>query len=1004
MLINTVELLKVYVVVLSRRFIESVRFPFREVSEASGVEKGPGRPPYWEMVFWWTRKPLISARAVIAGCLLPEDTNPANFLRSIGVVVKKRRADGRPVFEKSPHRVKPRLRFDGVRLLDPFACFGSIPLEGLRLGLDVAACDLLPVGYVFLKAVLEYPAKYGRQLIRDVKKWGEWVTERLREDPLIRKLYDEDVAVYIGSWEVKCPRCDKWTPLVGNWWLARVKGKDGYKRLAWMEPKKVGDKVEIEVVDLNRILGDEAVKKAKVEGLLVKARGKEFRVPESNMEARREKATCLHCGRSIMQIDPMTRGHYTEKKGLPDEVKERLESYVKFALKLYNDSIDGSIALPEWLDEVPARQRLLVKVKVIDNTLEFEPCKVDDQEKLEHAKQEIKKMLESNDLDIPRETISLYSARYLFPILYGMTKWYKLFNPRQLLTLVKLVKLVREAGKLIEQEKNREGLTKEEAFRYAEAVTTYLAIWTVNFMRYENVVTHWQDSYWGLLKVKHALAFRGISMTWTWCEFQPLEALPIFLKYEVHGLKYLVSSNVKSGVRVFRDDATILNKFDPDTKFNLIVTDPPYYDDVPYSELSDFYYVWLKRVLSDIENERLKPRFACESFFEDIGGEWVEIPTQWERYALSEISLNPPRLGHDAKRENGIKHFQNLLNSSFVTMASRLKEDGLLVTYYAHTDPDAWKALLEAGWEAAGLRVVNAFPIATESAQSVVSRGKLSMDTSIVVVWKGFSEGANDASSLYEEMVEQAAKRAKELMDINVTGRDLVIGTLASALATATKQREIKFMGKLDISTLIDKYVYPATYLGLAKALARKAKLEEGVKNPDAMCYLLIKSTMAGAKRKTLESTDARIFSIGTSLDLNLAVKIWKILRGSGQGSGAKVAKRKTLTLMEPTSTERSKLAEFLEVRGVGVKEPGIRCTVDALHYLEYLAVTYPREEFKRKLEELKAKYPSQVQDALILARILTKVLPSKDVEQSLCNRIVEYLEPTLSKLDRFLK
>jgi len=72
------------VIKLGRRFIESVRFPFREVSEASGVEKGLGRPPYWEMVFWWTRKPLISARAVIAGCLLPEDTNPANFLRSIG--------------------------------------------------------------------------------------------------------------------------------------------------------------------------------------------------------------------------------------------------------------------------------------------------------------------------------------------------------------------------------------------------------------------------------------------------------------------------------------------------------------------------------------------------------------------------------------------------------------------------------------------------------------------------------------------------------------------------------------------------------------------------------------------------------------------------------------------------------------------------------------------------------------------------------------------------------
>jgi adenine-specific DNA methylase len=87
---------------LDRRFIESVRFPFREMSEASWVKSSPGRPPYWQMIFWWTRKPLISARAVIAGCLLPEDTNPANFLSSIGIGVKKRRADGSP-FLRSRH-------------------------------------------------------------------------------------------------------------------------------------------------------------------------------------------------------------------------------------------------------------------------------------------------------------------------------------------------------------------------------------------------------------------------------------------------------------------------------------------------------------------------------------------------------------------------------------------------------------------------------------------------------------------------------------------------------------------------------------------------------------------------------------------------------------------------------------------------------------------------------------------------------------------------------------
>lgn len=365
---------------LERRFIESVNFPFGIISEASSVEKGPGRPPYWEMVFWWTRKPLISARAIIAGCLLPENTNPANFFRSIGIVVKKRRADGRLVFEKTPHRVKPKLRFDGVKLLDPFACFGSIPLEGLRLGLDVTACDLLPVGYVFLKAVLEYPAKYGSKLVEDVKKWGKWVTERLKEDPEIKELYDEDVAVYIGTWEVKCPSCGKWTPLVGNWWLTRLKDSEGHKRLAWMEPKIKGDKIEISIVDLNELLGDKAVRKAKVDGLKVMASGKEFRVPESNIEARREKAICLHCNQPIMQIDPETGKHYVETKNLPEDVKHRLESYVKFSIKLYNlkNEDHGARETPAWLGEIPARPKLLVKVQSPEQDLRFESCNEQD--------------------------------------------------------------------------------------------------------------------------------------------------------------------------------------------------------------------------------------------------------------------------------------------------------------------------------------------------------------------------------------------------------------------------------------------------------------------------------------------------------------------------------------------------------------------------------------------------------------------------------------------------
>ncbi|MEM4875500.1 MAG: DUF1156 domain-containing protein, partial [Thermofilaceae archaeon] len=814
------------------RFIESEKFPFWEVSEAAAVEKGPGRPPHWEMVFWWTRKPLISARAIIAGCLLPKDTNPKAFLRNIGIGGKKKAAHSNPPF----------YRFPGVKLLDPFAGFGSIPLEAMRLGLEATAVELLPTAYVFLKAVLEYPAKYGRKLVEDVEKWGQWVIEQLKNDPLIKELYDEDVAVYIGSWEIKCPHCGRWTPLVGNWWLARVKGDKGYKRLVWMESAVENGEVRIRVVDLNRILGDRAVSSAQVSGSRVVAGGREFRVPEANIEARRERATCLLCHQPIMRVDPQTGKHYTDAKNLPKEVRERLEGYVKYAIKTYNQSLEQEDITPL------ARQRLLVRVKVKDGDLEFEPCTQKDQEKIELAKREVEKMLGEGDPDIPREALPTYEARSIWVIVYGFDKWFKLFNPRQLLTLAKLVKLIREAGKKIEEEKRKEGKMQEEAQQYAEALMTYLAIMLADFSRFNTITTVWDATAWQ--KVKHVFSFRGIAMNWNWCDNNPhsklLGSLISSLENTLNGLKYLLSNVHSNNVKVILDDATILNKLFNE-KVNIIVTDPPYYDDVPYAELSDFYYVWLKRALSDVKDGRFVPRFLSEAFFERVGDSWVEVSTQWEKYALSEVSLNPPRLGPHATREDGVRHFQSLLNASFATMASRLVDGGLLVTYYAHTDPDAWKALLKAGWEAAGLRVTNAFPITTESAQSVVKRGKLSMDTSIVVVWRKGVSGSIDASKLYEEMVEKAAERASRLIELGVTGRDLFINTLAAALAAATRYREVISLGRLSVDELVDKYVYPAATVGLARAIAGRSEVKESVRSPDAMFYMLVKCLMAGA-------------------------------------------------------------------------------------------------------------------------------------------------------------
>lgn len=1083
---------------MEKRFIETDYFPLGIVNDKSVSEKqGGGRPPYWEMVFWWTRKPLVGARAVIAASLLPENVSPDAFKQIV-------RLDA-----KTPHRENPIIPesvkeyFEGKKLLDPFAGFGSIPLEAVRLGLDATAVELLPTAYVFLKAVLEYPAKYGKEevtvveerevrgrkvrktkkvkkLVYDVQKWGNWVTERLKEDEDIKELYDEDVAVYIGTWEVKCPHCERWTPIVGNWWLARVKDSSGkYKRLAFMRPVVNGDKVDIEVVDVNAVVGD--VSKAEVDDNVVRIGEIAFDVPEANIEAKRSFARCLLCGNEIKFID-REGNHYSDPKDVPKRLKcklprdlgERLAKdmgnnkemeipdYLKEALLESEIDLTENTVLEkkkkgkEWIittekgifvlmlkraglevyltdnvewfvkwalkkyhegDERFARQRLLVKVKVADGDLVFEPCTDEDNAKLERAKERVKELIEGGDPDVPLDDIPLYDPRNVWVVNYGFFKWAHMFNPRQLLTLVKLVKLIREAGKKVEEEKIQEGWSEEEAKGYAEAVVTYLAIWITNFVRYNSIVTCWDATYWGQLKVKQSLSMRGIAMMWNWCEFDYSLGLESFEQYSIRSLSYVTSklhnsqtlssfieteqSNGKAKVSL--DDATTLSKLN-DEKYDIIVTDPPYADDVPYTELSDFYYVWLKRALSDSDGKKLIPRFHPEAFFRETDSGYEEIPTQWQEFARREISTNPGRfLDMPNRNEFASKHFETLFNLAFLSMKSRLKEDGILVTYYAHTSNEAWANLLYAGWKGAKMHVTNAFPIVTESAQRVTGRGKMRLDTSIVVVWRDGVSGTariND-QSFRLRVIESAKNKALSLLklskhrDYALRGRDILIGTMGAVLAELTKYEDIRdAKGSIDTKVLTDKYVFPMTVEAMFQALAEfygEGMEFVSIEDPIARYYLLLKAffgaTANGSKfeRLKVSTNELIMLKLATGVDASTLVRPARpsptatyLFKKASSGS--------ELTFLEPSKADSKYLASYLEERGIVQNEVIITNSIDMFHYLAYLA---SKGASPRDYEEVRTHNPRAFDEAKSIALILSKVLPYTDPEKRLADTVL---------------
>jgi len=988
--------------------IESPHFPINEVNEFSASEKrGGGRPDFWEMVFWWTRKPLIGARSVIAGALVPSDFSPFEFRRLVKLWPETR----------SPHRenpsIVPRLkeRLPKVKLLDPFAGFGSIPLEAVRLSVgEVVAVELLPTAYVFLKAVLEYPREHGKRLVKDVERWGEWVLERLREDPDVKELYDEDVAVYIGSWEVKCPHCGRYTPLVGNWWLARVPERAGraeeaegegegegegeevrsgaFRRLAWMAPYTSSSAVGIRVVDLNKELGLRGVR-ANVNARQgrVEASGRVYDVPRPNVDARRETATCLLCNNAIRGAG---RGWY-----------------VKEALKEYNEDLErylrGEMTREDLLKS-RARPRILVKVKIVDKELEFEPATSEDGEKLWKALEKLRGMW--GDPDIPTEPLAEYENRAIWVLLYNFDKFFKLFNPRQLIILVKLVKLVREVGKKIEEEKLKEGWIREDAHRYAGAVTTYLAMALVHFADYNSIVTAWHPGFWGLMKVVHTITFRGIAMTWNWSDVNPITcpsiSYPDMIKgYIVRGLSYLVSaiSGSPSRVRVLLDDATSLSKLEGE-RFDLVVTDPPYRDDVPYAELSDFYYVWLKRALSDVEESfgvmRLAPRFHKEAFFDDLGN---EIEAQWKAFALREVSESERRIRHFDVEGNAFNHFKSLLSESFKAMASKLEDDGSLVTYYAHTSPEAWEALLEAGWLSGKMRVTAAHAMATESAESVLARGKVRLDMSIVAVWRKGVKGEALVDEVYAKAVEACSKDAQEYRKAGLEGVNLFVAVLGKVLSHFTQYERLiglKATNKPFVQNLVENYIYPAT----AEAIARSYGAARARLSPPSMFYLLSKvlvNRRPRQARRVLDRTSATVLSIGTR----------SYLEGLGD---QRIVQREgdSYVLLEPrwgARDLRDAIWDALTVKELNPREPRVRTAIDVLHLLEFYATTLPKEEFKRRADELRGRRPGLFDEAMALARALASGLPAEDPERELAKNVVEALEPAgLGTLDSFIR
>lgn len=327
-------------------------------------------------------------------------------------------------------------------------------------------------------------------------------------------------------------------------------------------------------------------------------------------------------------------------------------------------------------------------------------------------------------------------------------------------------------------------------------------------------------------------------------------------------------------------------------------------------------------------------------------------------------------MDEENKKEKAVQHFENLFSQAFVAMREHLKDDGILVTYYAHTDPESWANLIEAGWRRAKLQITRAIPVNTESETSIVSRGKLSLDTSIVAVWRKLPGERKPVqlSTLKREMEEKAKASAKEFIKYGYNGLDLLYGVMAAVLEDVTKYSEV-LSPKGPLSTkggVLNDHVYPATIRGgIIEAIA---EVEGGktVNSHEGVFYTAYKVLFGN---RTLSANDIILLNLATFTRPEELKKA-----GVLKETGSKSKKEFTLygvDTLGKKALDPKEFQKFLYAKGLNPLEPEPRNSIDVLQLLEYYALL-GRSKVEEEIERLRKRWAVEVEEALTMAKLIS--------------------------------
>jgi len=754
--------------------------PIQELGVESRRENATGQhPPPNRLHVWWARRPLTVSRAAVLASLLPQwdaDWPPhllAKFpteesyqewfkhllgIRGDPVTARKKldRArhegesipnpyDGPRAFTINPDANDLEIMLElleqawdtrEVAMVDPMAGGGSIPFEALRYGFTTHAGELNPVASVILKATLDYPARYGVELADDIRKWGARWYELVKQrlESYFTPL-PQDAEGAAYLWARTVACAATGKPVpLSPNWWLR-KGKNPVAVKLLTAPD--WQLPRFEIVD-----GDDI----------------DFDPNEGTVRR--------GVGRSPWTGD-VVEGDYIKREAQAGRMGQMLYAV---AVK-QRGGFDFRAPTREDLEAVRSAE-----VALAENLPRWEAAGLVPKEPFPR---------ESND---PR------------PLRYGMPTWADMFSPRQLLSLLTFLETLRQVGAEIRRDMPQER---------AKAVETYLAFALDKCCDRNCYAARWipQRTVMGSRFERHDFSFK-----WSYGEFNATANLLPWALSQVedsyHKLAELTSPaqlalwQTSSGSPVERlwigQGSAHSMEHVEDESVHLVCVDPPYYDNVMYAELSDFFYVWMKRSLGHLYPDSFRDQLTSKD---------------------DEAVANPARFAAMGrkKKELAEQDYQRKMAAAFREMHRVLHPQGVLTVMFTHKRVEAWDTLATA-LIGAGFAVRASWPVHTEFEHSLhQARKNAAASTILLVCRKRPSEGEPVWWDDIRGQVRRIAReKADEFSAQGISGVDLYISTFGPVLSVISENWPV-LTSEVDEKTGQPKPLRPETALDLAR-------------------------------------------------------------------------------------------------------------------------------------------------------------------------------------------